>query len=503
MRPLWLIGLVGATLFALVEFGTSMTAPAVAADNEFMPICTLPKCLNPRVTAKSGIGTANATVEAKVTPEDAAKWCAAYKPKDKLCTQEQVRSGWIGFKNLYRANADCVAGRMTAIDGNQYTYVGVWEDGPGKGRPKFTTANRRFPHTKWDETGIEVHPSGSITGWGGGSPNLAAQWEVLCAGAQPPEVKVAQPPTQAPQTIAPVPNAVQVRQDELQQFATETPLQSTDFGTADATAKIAAQAGSIDVVGVKLGMPIKAALDVLKAHNANFTMEPMTLPPYEALPGVVMTPAFLSQKNTKTASGQETEQVGLLVTFAPNEPFVWGVWRDISFGKQDSRPTIDTILAGLRQKYGQESFKDVGTRLIWMYDTQGQQVPEAKAKDVLAKCGGRTRVGVNIMGMNTSAMQIRADYFNRQVVRGYFHSSYGKDPFNGLCQTYSYVEAVYRGEIPRGMTTMMALGVTVAASNHQLEVSGVTASHMLLMREATTLAENRKGEASKREVPKF
>ena len=456
MRPLWLTAFVGVTLLSLVEFGTPAIAPVIAADNaggESMPICTLPKCLNPRATAKSGIGTANATVEAKVTPEDAAKWCATYKPLDKLCQKEQVQKGWIGFKNLYRASADCVAGRMTAIDGNQYTYAGVWEDGPGKGRPKFTTQNARFPHKKWDETGVEIHPSGSITGWGGGSPNLAAQWEVLCAGAPAPAVQAAsalQPAVQAP-------NAVQVRPNELQQFATETPLQSADFGTAEATAKIAAKAGFIDVVGVKLGLPLKAALDVLKAHNANLAMEPMTLPPYEALPGVVMTPAFLSQKNTKTASGQETEQVGLLVTFAPNEPFVWGVWRDISFGKEDSRPTIDTILAGLRQKYGQESFKDVGTRLIWMYDAQGQQVPEAKAKEILAKCGVSCECGCESGGNPNGKPWFTYRQFQSSG-RKRVLSSNGIDPFNGLCQSYSYIEAGYKGEIPRGMTTMMAIG---------------------------------------------
>jgi len=499
MRLLWLTACAGATLLALAEFGTPMTAPAVAADNESMPICTLPKCLNPRVTAKSGIGTTNAAVEAKVTPEDAAKWCAIYKPKYKLCQQEEVRNGWIGFKNLYRANADCVAGRMTAIDGNQYTYAGVWEDGPGKGRPKFTTANRQFPHTKWEETGVQIHPSGSITGWGGGSPNLAAQWEVLCAGAPAPALKVSQPPAQAPQSATPVPNAVQVRQNELQQFATETQLQSADFGTPEATAKIAAKAGFIDVVGVKLGMPLKTAIDTLKAHNPNLTMDQMTMPPYEALPGVVMTPSMFSKKYMAT-SGPEKETVSLLLTMSPNEPFVWGVMRELLYEKEDGRPTIETLLGGLRQKYGQETFKDVGTRLIWMYDTEGQQVPEAKAKEILTKCQGRARVG---MGMNAGVIPVQVGYFSRQVVGGYFHTSYGKDPFNGLCQTYSYVEAVYRGEIPRGMTTMMAIGVTVAASNHQLEASGVTASHTHLMREAMALAEKRKGESSKREVPKF
>jgi hypothetical protein len=41
------------------------------------------------------------------------------------------------------------------------------------------------------------------------------------------------------------------------------------------------------------------------------------------------------------------------------------------------------------------------------------------------------------------------------------------------------------------------------AINRQLEASGVTAAHTLLMREASKLADKRKGEAGKRDVPKF
>ena len=111
MQSLWPIELMGVMLIVLAGFGVSVITPVGAADGggaESMPICTLPKCLNPRVTTKSGIGTANAAVEAKVTAEDAAKWCATYKPMDKLCAVEQVKSGWIGFRNLYRASADCV-----------------------------------------------------------------------------------------------------------------------------------------------------------------------------------------------------------------------------------------------------------------------------------------------------------------------------------------------------------------------------------------------------------
>jgi len=167
----------------------AVVGAAQSADSEYMPICNLPKCLTPQVTSKSGTGTANAVVEAKIAPEDAAKWCATYKPRDKYCPKEQVQSGWVGFRSLYRASADCPAGRMTAIDGSAYTYAGVWEDGAGKGRAKFATSNPRVVSQKWDEPGVTVDPSGTINGWGGGSPNLAAQWEILCAGAPAPAVK--------------------------------------------------------------------------------------------------------------------------------------------------------------------------------------------------------------------------------------------------------------------------------------------------------------------------
>jgi hypothetical protein len=496
MRPRWLTGSIGLALLSLAEFGTPVTAPVIAAANagaEFMPVCPMPTCLSPQVTAKSGIGTANAMIEAKVSPEAAEKWCAIHKPRYKYCVKDEVKMGGTGNKSLYRASADCVAGRMTPIDGNTYTYIGVWEDGPGKGRPKFTTTNRRFPSTKWDETGIETHPDGSITGWGGGSPNLAAQWEVLCAGAPAPKVAAAS----APQAVAQVPNAVQLRPSELKQAAEETQLQSADFGTPEATAKIAGKAGFIDVVGIKLGMPLKAALDVVKAHNPNLAMEPLTLPPYEALPGVTITPLVQSKKNTNT-SGPEKEYVGLLITTAPSEPHVWGVMRELYYEREDSRPTIDTIVGALRQKYGQESLNE-NIRLTWMYDAQGQLVPKAKVQEIMSKCVSLWMVGLGVTGPG-----LHAGYFSRTMVGGYYYSSYGKDPFNGLCYSFSMVQAEYQAQSPIGKTSPpLVVNVKLNATNRQLEVSGLTAAHGLLIREATKLAEQRKGESEKRELPKF
>ena len=291
---------------------------------------------------------------------------------------------------------------------------------------------------------------------------------------------------------------VQVRSYELQQFSSETPQASADFGTPEATAKFAEKAGFIDVVGVKLGMPLKTALDVLKAHNANLAMEPLAMPTYEALPGVTMTPLLTSKKNTNTSSNEEKEYVGLLVTEAPSEPFVWGIWREVSYEKEQSRPTVETIVAGLRKKYGQESVNG-GIRLICMYDIQGQPVPTAKANEIMNKCVGTWTVGISM-----TPNQLQWGYFNRQIVGGYFHGSYGKDHTNGLCQSYSHVQAEYMAQAPMGKTSPpLVANVRVMAINRQLEASGVTAAHTLLMREASKLADKRKGEAGKRDVPKF
>ena len=76
----------------------------------------------------------------------------------------------------------------------------------------------------------------------------------------------------------------------------EPPQPSADFGTPEATAKIAANAGFLDVVGIKLGLPLKAAVDAVKAHNPNLKLEPQAKLEFEALPGVVMTPVIASIK---------------------------------------------------------------------------------------------------------------------------------------------------------------------------------------------------------------
>jgi hypothetical protein len=126
-------------------------------------------------------------------------------------------------------------------------------------------------------------------------------------------------------------------------------------------------------------------------------------------------------------------------------------------------------------------------------------MPRAKVDEIMSKCSQLWAVGLAVTGNG-----LHAGWFNRTVVEGYYYASYGKDSFNGLCHSYSIVQAEYMAQSVIGKTSPpVVVNVKVNASNRQLEVSGITVSHTLLMREAIKLAEQRRGEAGKRELPKF
>ena len=270
----------------------------------------------------------------------------------------------------------------------------------------------------------------------------------------------------------------------------DPPQPSANFGTPQATAEIAAKAGVLDVVGIKLGMPLSTALDAVKAQG-NIKLEPKSRLEYEALPGVVMTPV-LAGKNLSLASDEGSEYLGLLLTYAPNETFVYGVWRDVWFGTKESRPPVDTVLAGMRKKYGPESVRE-DTLLLWLYDAQKQQVMGPKAKEIWQKCANHWMVGADYDPGN----------IQRQVTRGYYTVSDGRDYHSGACHSHALVQARYSADTPAGASQPLIMNVKVRATNHQLEASGVTATHVLLTQEANKLAEKRQAEAAKRSGPQF
>jgi hypothetical protein len=173
--------------------------PAAPAEPEWLSLCG--QCLNPSVIGKTGIGTANAVAEAKVTREDASRWCNNWQPgaNAEACIQGQLASETA--KKTYRAAASCPAGRILSVDGKTYALAGMWTSDVGKGR------------TQWRDA------AGNIVGQDNASGGLAIsqQWEILCPGPiQTTALAAAQQSARAPTSTGavaaqtrPVPAAAQ------------------------------------------------------------------------------------------------------------------------------------------------------------------------------------------------------------------------------------------------------------------------------------------------------
>jgi hypothetical protein len=322
---------------------------------------------------------------------------------------------------------------------------------------------------------------------------------------QPPQTQAPQQQSQS-QPLSQSQQQPRYRPGGNAQLPNEKPQPSPDFGTPEGTAKIAAKAGFLDLLGIKLGMPVKEAVDALKAYNAGFKPAPNTLYEYEALPGVVMTPELVAQ-NPAGLTASAGDYFNLFITYAPNEAFLWGIVRNLGFGREDSRPTVENTLAGLRKKYGPESTRQVNSRLIWIYDAQGQQVMGAKADDIYSKCSQTWAVnsgGESGGGNRPNANhQLSNSIFDQQLKQGYYYGTGRYGSPGGMCHAHSVLDVYYLHATPAGSTADLMTSMTMGVFNRQLEGSGVTASHTHLMAAVAKLNEKRGEEEGKRSGMKF
>lgn len=146
---------------AAVALSLWAASAAQAQPMNWLALCS--KCLKPIITTSSGLGTANAMAEAKITRAEIVGWCENWSPGDKRCVAAELANP--DNKQTYRASADCTKGRITPVDGKTYTYAGVWSnDDIGGGRSKWRDA------------------AGQIVGRDNASGGLgiSQQWEVLC-----------------------------------------------------------------------------------------------------------------------------------------------------------------------------------------------------------------------------------------------------------------------------------------------------------------------------------
>jgi hypothetical protein len=161
-----LVHLVGA---AGLLCGAALTGSAHAGSNaEWLASTDGP---SPTVSSKSGVGTAQATANAKVTSESIRQFCSdqggqgssaqASAGVDACVNQQKPELG-----KTYTVKADCTSGKLQPLDGNTYVLDGLWDNSDvGGGR------------TRWKGTsGVVGRDNAS------GGLALSQQWEVLCPG---------------------------------------------------------------------------------------------------------------------------------------------------------------------------------------------------------------------------------------------------------------------------------------------------------------------------------
>ena len=206
---------------AVVAAAATLAAvvPAFAAD-EWLSLGS--KEWAPTVTSKSGIGTANATAEAKVTRKEIEGWCANWSPGDKGCVARELARP--EAKLTYRASADCTRGRITPVDGQTYTLAGVWDNSDvGAGR------------TRWRDS------AGKIVGRDNASGGLAIsqQWELLCPGVTSVQAGAAPRPAAPSASPAPSPPAARAAAPAVAPFAVGQAIEAK-YGSEWIRGKVAA-----------------------------------------------------------------------------------------------------------------------------------------------------------------------------------------------------------------------------------------------------------------------
>lgn len=144
-------------------------------------------------------------------------------------------------------------------------------------------------------------------------------------------------------------------------------------GTAAETARLAALAGKYDIAGLKLGVPLKEAMEALKAHNPALQMKQDTIR-YDDLGGQLLYGLTFTSPNERFVYG---------LTMPPNPIVVSKIARVLTFTRATA-PTQQTIVEGLIAKYGKPSydngaqqFNDTNLRILnWLDDANGNRLPD-------------------------------------------------------------------------------------------------------------------------------
>jgi hypothetical protein len=132
-----------------------------------------------------------------------------------------------------------------------------------------------------------------------------------------------------------------------------------------------------DVVGIRPGIPIGEAYQLLKTHNPKGTIQ-YEQNRFQEFPGKIITRTLLY---SPTGSAQDPEIIVVDITVPPAQQTVWRVSRFLRF-ESGKEPVPATLLTALRQKYGQEVHSATPQNTYWVFDGQGHPVGHSGGVDL-------------------------------------------------------------------------------------------------------------------------
>jgi hypothetical protein len=156
---------------------------------------------------------------------------------------------------------------------------------------------------------------------------------------------------------------------------------------ASGAAPAQAQTANLDIVGIKLGMPVKDALAALKTDKPKLSLQEQTLQ-LEGFDQPLLTTVLGSESG---AAGKDSESLDVEFTMPPSKQVVWGIQRIYSYADQN-KPSLDNTIAGLRKKYGPENIspdpdpRNMTKFMAWVFDAHGKPLAPGLAKTVNMAC---------------------------------------------------------------------------------------------------------------------
>lgn len=289
----------------------------------------------------------------------------------------------------------------------------------------------------------------------------------------------------------------------------QQPGYPADFGTPEGTARIAATARLVDVLGVKIGMEAKDVLPALKASASNYKIT--TSHVYEDTnysPTDKSGPLHAVQADNPQQMDRKTmafEKLAINLTAPPGVGYVYGIGRTVPF-PEGGKPTEATLIESLRKKYGPETanpdtaYTGPGSqglkfgarfpntvnsvRYLWVFDGQGHLVKSQDAEDVMKHC---PKEGI---GGSAAAELILKTFYAQGRPEA--------PPFSQSCSTSTVID-VTLNIAPNGLVNQM----DIAASNLLLRDSGELSTWTWLDQRAKGQAEKEREDAKKVGAPKL